>query len=335
MAHELTKRADGFIEMAYTGEKPWHGLGQQLDQNASIDDWVTAAGMDWKVQRAKVRYPTSADDAANAVYAVDDSKHVLFRSDSKAALAIVGEGFHIVQPRETLEFFRDLVADAGYKLCTAGVLKGGVKFWAQATMGLKDNIVGNDVVESKLLLATACDGSMRTLVKEVSERVVCANTLAIATKEKGGRLVQVSHRSVFDADAVKSRMGIAITHFQTFITQARSLAKQQVGPSDVDKFLLSLLFSETLETPEQQTAARASTGYAKIAALFNGGGRGSQLPGVAGTAWGLVNSVTEYIDHSRGNAATTRDNRLDHAWFGPGDALKTAAFDSACALAGA
>ena len=32
MAHELTIRENGFTEMAFVGQTPWHGLGQQLNQ---------------------------------------------------------------------------------------------------------------------------------------------------------------------------------------------------------------------------------------------------------------------------------------------------------------
>ena len=37
MAHQLTTRENGFVEIAWTGETPWHGLGQQLDQDADIE----------------------------------------------------------------------------------------------------------------------------------------------------------------------------------------------------------------------------------------------------------------------------------------------------------
>jgi hypothetical protein len=66
--------------------------------------------------------------------------------------------------------------------------------------------------------------------------------------------------------------------------------------------------------------------------LFKGAGKGASLPGVKGTAWGLVNAVTEYVDHHRGHSKTTRDNRMDYSWFGPGDQLKTDAFNAAIEL---
>ncbi|WP_410175379.1 DUF932 domain-containing protein, partial [Plesiomonas shigelloides] len=48
------------------------------------------------------------------------------------------------------------------------------------------------------------------------------------------------------------------------------------------------------------------------------------------TAWGLVNAVTEFVDHHR--RARNQDNRLDSAWFGLGAQMKTRAMQHALAL---
>ncbi len=49
MAHEITLRASKFAEFAFTGSRTeiWHGLGQELSPDASIETWRTQAGMDW------------------------------------------------------------------------------------------------------------------------------------------------------------------------------------------------------------------------------------------------------------------------------------------------
>jgi len=56
--------------------------------------------------------------------------------------------------------------------------------------------------------------------------------------------------------------------------------------------------------------------------LFNGQAIGGDLPGVAGTRWGMLNSVTELIDHERGRSNNTR---VDSAWFGTGAVIKARA----------
>lgn len=54
--------------------------------------------------------------------------------------------------------------------------------------------------------------------------------------------------------------------------------------------------------------------------LYEGKGKGSGLESANGTAWGILNSVTEYVDHER----RTRSNeyRLGSAWFGQGVVIK-------------
>jgi len=49
---------------------------------------------------------------------------------------------------------------------------------------------------------------------------------------------------------------------------------------------------------------------------------GSNFPGVYGTRWGLLNAVTQYIDHERGHNV---DSRMNNAWFGNGNRMKTEA----------
>ena len=65
--------------------------------------------------------------------------------------------------------------------------------------------------------------------------------------------------------------------------------------------------------------------------LYEGQGRGAELASAKGTAWGLVNAVTEYVDHQR--RARSTDNRLDSAWFGVGAQIKQRALDQALLMA--
>ncbi|NHZ66059.1 DUF932 domain-containing protein, partial [Massilia sp. CCM 8694] len=52
--------------------------------------------------------------------------------------------------------------------------------------------------------------------------------------------------------------------------------------------------------------------------LFDGHGRGAELASAKGTAFGLLNAVTEFVDHER--RARSNDHRLESAWFGQGAA---------------
>lgn len=323
MAHELTITAAGTAEMAYVGEQPWHGLGQQLEEGASIDQWRVAAGMDWKIQRSRVRYAAERGDAAGSLVWAD--QHVLFRSDTRAPLGIVSDSYKVVQPGQVLEFFRDLVADAGFRLHTAGTLFGGRKFWALAKTD-EATIAGWDKVGGFVLLSTSSDGSSSTECRETSVRVVCNNTLSIAQGSREGRVSRTRHSTVFDADGVKGGLKLSQENFAHFVEAADALTRVRVSSAAADEFVQKLLRPAV----DGKVSERAAAGEAAILALFEGSGKGALLQGSHGTAWGLVNAVTEYVDHQA--RAKTADHRLSSALFGPGDQLKSKAFAQALAL---
>ena len=324
MSHELTTRTNGRTEMAFVGETPWHGLGQRLEEGASIETWTQAAGMDWRVQRSNVRYHTSHDGSGEPFFW--DDNHVLFRSDTKAPLGLVSKDYKTVQPRQVLEFFRDLVGANGYQLHTAGTLFGGRRFWALARVCADVPVVGDDRIGGFLLLSSSCDGTARTEARETTVRVVCNNTLTMAVSGKPAA-VAVSHRSRFDAEAVKRRLGLARENFGQFVEAARVLSGIRLGARSAEDFVAGLLRDTGTVTAKD---VEKSDAFGRIVALFDGSAMGGRLAGANGTAWGLLNAVTEYVDHGR---AKTVDGRLASAWFGPGEQLKSEAFRRALTLA--
>lgn len=305
--------------MAYAGEKPWHGLGNKLTTLQPIDVWKRQAGMDWQIEESEVRYITG-NHTVGAIHSFPEQK-VLYRSDTKRPLAVVSKRFQVVQPEEVLEFYRDLTEYAGFELETAGVLKEGKKFWALARTGQSATLKGKDQVNGYLLLATACDGSLATTAQFTSVRVVCNNTLQIALGDNRGA-VKVPHRSEFNADAVKQQLGITVAPWNRFVAKMKDLVACPVDPDSVDGLLRRVLvYPGQSGTPAvvNEQAVRS------VRALYDGGGRGAQLASSRGTAWGLLNSVTEYVDHHR--RARSDDHRREAAWFGQGAQFKQRAWD--------
>lgn len=326
MSHELTtNRITGKVEMAYVGETPWHGLGQKLEENAGIDTWIAQAGMGWSVKRSKLRY---AIDAAGTLKTCDDT-HVLFRSDTKEKLGVVSDGYQIVQPREHLEFFRELTENTGCRLHTAGTLFGGKRFWALARLSEDMPVVGKDMLAEYLLLSGSCDGSSATEGRETSVRVVCNNTLSMARGAKP--LFRVTHRSEFDAEAMKQKLVASRERFERFLTTARTLAKIKVSQQRAEAFIANLMRPVVKADGVETLRAKPHKGERVILDLFSHNAMGGTLLGADGTAWGLVNAVTEYVDHKA--QATSADNRIFNAWFGVGEDLKAKAMEAALLLA--
>ncbi|MNN69104.1 hypothetical protein D3C81_1848630 [compost metagenome] len=103
----------------------------------------------------------------------------------------------------------------------------------------------------------------------------------------------------------------------------KGLSERKVKSKEVQSFYLQV-FTDQRKTSSGPTNERAMK---KAMALFDGHGKGAELASSKGTALGLLNSVTEFIDHER--RARSTDHRLESAWFGQGAHLKQRALDQA------
>ncbi|WP_234774803.1 DUF932 domain-containing protein [Paraburkholderia tropica] len=313
--------------MAYVGEEPWHGLGNRLAPRQQIEVWAEQAGMNWTIEAGDVRF-IAGNDGLGAIHAFPEQR-VLYRSDTKEPLSVVSSRYHVVQPSEVLSFYKDLTEVGGFQLETAGVLKGGKKLWALARTGQSATLRGLDQVNGYLLLATACDGTLATTAQFTSMRVVCNNTLQIALGDSAGA-VKVSHRSQFDGQAVKRQLGIAVSAWDEFMYRTKALSERKVKPETAHEYFRRVLAYPN-NTAKEGTVTTTNERAVKAATeLFSGRGKGSDLASASGTAWGLVNAITEFVDHER--RARSEDSRLDSAWFGAGATTKQKAWDEALRL---
>lgn len=329
MSHELTTRANGTVEFAYLASDgaPWHGLGQPMADGQSIDNWRVAAGMDWAIRRSKVRYAVDRTGDTDNFLELP-SQHVLFRSDTHAALGVVSDSYKVVQPGQVLEFFRDIARAGGLELSAAGTIYGGKRFWATAKIGEASPTSVQDKIGGYLLLSTSADGSLATEARLTSVRVVCKNTLQFA-REDAKPALKISHRSVFDPQAVQAQMGLNTAAWAAFRHNLVRLANVQVQPDHAEELVAQLFANSTDEAKTDK--ARETAGFKKVMALFSGQGMGATLDGVFGTANGVLQAVTEYADHHI--RAHSDENRFVSSQWGTGADLKSRAWDQLIALA--
>ena len=315
-------------QMAYVGAEPWHGLGRRLPPKQTIEIWQKEAGMDWKIEETPVCFLIESAGRPGNLHPFPEQK-VLYRSDTQEPLSVVSQRYQVVQPREVLEFYRDLTEIAGYELETAGVLKGGRKFWALAKTGQATALKGNDTIHGYLLLATSCDGTLATTAMPTTIRVVCNNTLAIALNG-ATQAIKVPHNTRFDPEAVKQQLGIAVSAWDSFMYRMRTLAERRVKSHEAMSYFLRVLCDippGSLE-PARLVNERA---LKRVQALYEGQGHGAELVAAKGSAWGLLCALTEYVDHDR--RARSPEYRMDSAWFGSGAILKQRALNLALQLA--
>ena len=319
MAHELYTLADGSQSIGYVGKVPWHGLGQQIPENTPLEQWPVLAGLNWGIERQSLFFGPEG----KAV----DSMVALVRSDSGLPLSFMSDRYQVVQPKEILEFYRDLIDAGGFKMHTAGSMFNGKKVWALAEIGKGVTIKG-DHLDGYLLLSTSCDGSLATTAQFTTVRVVCNNTLTMAVNRTDNRYaVKVPHHSKFNAEMVKEELGLANNAWNQFEEDVQAMISRKIRKRDAIMALIRIMGEPGISIEEQTNVITIK----KVFDLFDGNGRGSDLETAKGTAWGLVNAVTQFADHER--KTRTVDARMESAWFGKWEQMKRKAMSECLLLA--
>jgi phage/plasmid-like protein (TIGR03299 family) len=318
MAH-LIDLSNNRENMAYVGQVPWHGLGQRLTENSPIEKWIIEAGFNWEVKRAPVQF--HADGFGLQGF---ENRYTLYRSDTGAGLGLVAGIYKPVQPKEVLEFYRDLTEAADFQLETAGMLKGGAMYWALARTGRTMNLGGRDDVNGYLLLATANDGTLATTAAFTSVRVVCNNTLTIAVnrEEKAKTGIKIPHVCEFDPQAVKKELGIVDGVWEQFEKEATDMSKATVSREEALKFFLDTIYPKKQDFEKDKLPPTIG----QLVNIFHNG-VGQNTAAAKGTVWGLVNAVTRFVDHEK--KSFSADAKLRSAWFGEGERVKQRAYEIA------
>ena len=248
------------------------------------------------------------------------------RSDTGNALACVGSRYQPIQNAEAFQMADDLVREGGARFESAGSLKGGRRVWLLAA--LPDSAhVRDEELKQYLLLSSAHDGTRAMEVLLTPVRVVCWNTLSLAIREATSK-VKIRHtRNAGDRIGEARRvLGLAGEYFEQHAETMTELAGYSVDRAFTEAYLKALV-------PDPKGAAsptRAGKTRAQIGRLFNGAQRGAGSDAVRGTAYGLLNAVTEFIDHYRTARATQSgsraENRMESVLYGSGAQLRDKAY---------
>lgn len=340
---------------------PWHGEGAQVSADASLEQWLRDAGLDWQV----VSRPISVDGADQSVA----NYRAIMRPSDGTVYQIATTRYEPTQNHEILGFFRDFTDAGEMTIETVGSLRQGATVWALASIGESFQLAGSDRVKGYVLLANSHDGSMALSATTTSVRVVCWNTLSAAIGSRGQKAqFRMRHTRRFGAAEqreARQLLKIARAEFGRLHETADQLSQAPVTAPELVEWCYKLT-DQNDSRKLLQAAAPAAAGPAAadlpadgsglldaILANHAGGRRntprgveyrdlnaagrailkaamrspGSTLDSARGTWWGAVNGVTYYADHeikTRGAGS-----RLDSAWFGTGSRLKARAVDLA------
>lgn len=326
MSHNLMTR-NGHTAMFCVGDRDaaWHKLGQRTPNAVQWAEAIRLADLDWTVVKKQLYFRDALGKVAEAT-----GHMATTRSDDGAFLGIVGDGYQLIQNAEAFTFCDDLLAAAdGAKYESAGALGNGEQIWVMARIPEADfTIDGGDEHKAYLLVATSHDGSMSYTAKLVDTRVVCANTLAVALGERGSAF-RVKHTA-----SAKQRMELAVEQLSEVKQTAISVkAKmERLAEAKLTRESVTAILDRLFPRPKDEKAntTRRDNNVADVLRLY-AHNDANAYPSVQGTAYNLLNAVTEYTDHlrtARGNGSKPEQvavARSESALFGSGAQLKTQA----------
>jgi phage/plasmid-like protein (TIGR03299 family) len=307
----------------YVGEKPWHGIGQELANPATAKEAIEAARLDYQVGLVEIQ-------TVGGIPII--GKRATVRRDTKTALGVVGEDYRIVQNVEAFGFFDTIVGEGQAIYHTAGALGQGERIWILAKLPKEMVVAKGDVVEKYLILTNSHDGKSSLRMYFSPVRVVCQNTLTMSLSDAGDGIA-IRHTGNIKAKVDEARrvLGIAVKFYDKVEEVIQALASFKIDPKMVDKYFEELIFGEG----KDKESTRLKNQKTDLLTLFESG-RGNQLAGVRHSAWAAYNAVTEYVDHSRTVKGLKQDptNRLKSIWFGSGAQVKARAFSGITNLVG-
>ena len=324
MAHNLNF-VNGKASMMYTGAKPWHELGTELDRPATAKEAIAAAQLDYIVTPEPL-YRKNNQEMPNLKAAV--------RQDTDAVLGYVSDSYKIIQNTDAFGFFDSVVEEGLAMYHTAGALGKGERIWILAKLPESVLVTKDDVVEKYLLLTNSHDGTSALKMYFTPVRVVCQNTL-IASYAYAKDGVSIRHTGNITAKVNEARrvLGLAVNYYMKFDSDAQALLKYKMNDAELKKYF-DFVLRVGLDTQVKETTQHKNERSALVS-LFHSG-RGNDLPEVRESAWAAYNAVTEYCDYYRTvkNLKEDKTNRLKNIWFGSGAAMKTRAYAGITELVG-
>jgi phage/plasmid-like protein (TIGR03299 family) len=274
----------------------WHGLGTVLDSEVTTSEMLQVAHLaDWNVRLEDINLPGRYHRNAFATVRTNP-----FDGEDDV-LGIVGERYQVLQNEQLFDFGDAILDGASWE--TAGSIKHGTVVFGSLALEREVTIDPNgvgDKVNTYLLVHTSHDGSLAIQASITPVRVVCQNTLNMAVGARGKSAKQsfrIRHTQSVQGkvQAAREALGLAHKYLDAFEIEAQAMMAQAIN-TDTFFDIIKAAYPE----PDADIKGSATKWQNKVDVLFDIY-RGDTVmgAGVADTAWGAYNTLTERLDWFR------------------------------------
>ena len=324
LLHDSKTGRDGLVYNALRG-LPWHGLGTAVDGCFTWREAMEKAMLDFTVSKRQLSIEI------NGVYQLVNSWGI-FRDDNDYFLGSVGNQYTVIQNEQAFDFVDTLLESVdGAHYDTAGVLYNGERIFVSATIpySIAPDRAPDDKTNCYLMFETSHDGSMSATAKLTTVRVVCNNTLSAALNQQGFGTLKVRHsQGGQDKLDRAKRLYTGVTQsVETLKEKFNTLANRKISATQ-NTAIMDKLFGK-----DWKKSTTKCNQIERIATLFDSNDNNA-FPEIKGSAYSMLQSITNWVDHERSVRKTDRLNGLDesqvrtqNAVFNGGDALKQQALE--------
>ena len=336
VAEYIRPEASGLDSGFYVADRglPWHvTLARRLDtpelmvgsdRKLTVGEALVLAELDWEVATAPL-YASIWE-----AYVEVPNRVATYRTDTGAILGSgLSNAFKLVQNRDAFTFADHIIDTAGAHCETAGSLFGGRQVFL--SMELPDDIhVDGDPSEYRLFLviSNGHDGRSKLRVDVTIERVICRNTLRIS-QERAISSWAIRHTSGIDGRVMEARNSLQLSHryVEAFTETAGAMVGSTLADRQVDDILAKLfpLTESQQERVDKDPGKLAAMPLGMVRAIYQ---ESPSIEPVRGTAYGVLNAVTEYVDHAKtyrdSKRGDSEDVRAEHLMFDDADAKQRA-----------
>lgn len=292
--------------MNESNEKPWAGIGVEVNSSLSSREMLYKANLDWEVSKIPSQRPKSHSN------------------------------------QETFRFYKAYFESGNAEIETVGSLDGARIIWALARLNENFILPGEDELKGYILLASRHEDREKIEVQFLILRSACNSMLKISSKARP--TVKNSFRRVFkstlpflsesaqrfDEEMTKKASGtieMGRTAISNFAETAKGLVGKKVNEGVAENFMTEVFKPDPLKT-EGKEAEEQSKKNAQSALQAFGTAPGQNLESTQMTAWGLLTAVIYTADR----LGKTPDSRLRQCWFGPNAKIKKRALELALKL---
>ncbi|MEY8042617.1 DUF932 domain-containing protein [Saccharopolyspora cebuensis] len=294
--HHIERFTDGSAAFASARLDAWHRLGTVTRQAMTAEEALSLARLGgWNVRKLGL---TATEITADGVTQLEvPDRFATVRTHPVTGdldyLGMVGADYEIRQNEEQVELLNALVDESGAHFETAGSLRGGTQTFVTMKLPEAMRVAGSDEVDLYLVVVNSHDGSTALRVLVTPVRVVCANTQRMALRRaRASHSIRHTKSAKVKIAEVREKLGLIWEYCEAFEAEAERMINAELSTAGFRNVIRQVWPVD--DNAPVRTRNNAERRTDELLRLWR---EADTQRRIAGTRWGGLQALTEYLDH--------------------------------------